>query len=109
MSELENLVTEIMKKLTPEIKNKLTDWGKIVQVNINSQLYHINFGNNFDLIPGSHQTGGDFTISSSLETFSDIINGSLNPVEAVVSGEVSIDGSLTTALEFSEIIQNIDI
>ena len=46
----------------------------------------------------------DFKLSTTSAIFSQIIHNEINPVEAVVSGEVAIEGSLTDALEFSEMM-----
>ena len=98
------MVNKTIGKLNAEIQAKLRQWGKIVQLVIDENEYFIDFNSeNFALVDGFNEDY-DFKLSSSSTIFFQIINNVLNPVEAVVSGEVAIEGSLTDALEFSELI-----
>lgn len=109
VTDIVSLISNILNKLDKDLLEKLTEWGKIVQLNIDDDPYYINFKESINLIDGEYEGGGDFAITSSFLTFKNILEGKINPVQAVVSGEVAIDGSLTTALEFSEILQNSDL
>ena len=104
-NEAESLISEIIFKLDTKIIDKLKNWGKIVQLIIDEESYFVNFQNDLNLIKGETKSP-EFTILCSLLTFK---NGEINAVEAVASGEVTINGSLTSALEFSEIINEVDI
>ena len=97
--ETESLIASIISKLDDEIINKLKNWGKSIQLFIDNESYFVNVKDSLELKKGEMENP-DFTIRSSLNTFTDILQGRVNPVEAVVSGEVTIDGSLTSALEF---------
>lgn len=101
------LVNSTLKNLDTIIISKLQTWGKIVQLAIDEIDFFIDFkdNNNFILQPGSNPAY-DFKLSTSSTIFSQIIKSEINPVDAVVSGEVAIDGSLIDALEFSEIVSN---
>lgn len=103
-SSIESLISSIILKLDSDIKTKLQVWGKNVQLCIDDELYFVKLSQNLELQKGKLDEDPDFTITSSFKTFTEILNAELNPVEAVVSGEVAIDGSLTAALEFSEIV-----
>ena len=105
VTEIETLVSEVLGKLDEILISKLKEWGKIVQLFIDGSPYYINFQEDLKLRNGKSDSA-DFSITSSILTFNGIISGIINPVEAVVSGDVAIDGSLTVALEFSEMIQN---
>ena len=107
-NEAESLISEIIFKLDTKIIDKLKNWGKIVQLIIDEESYFVNFQNDLNLIKGETKSP-EFTILCSLLTFKNILNGEINAVEAVASGEVTINGSLTSALEFSEIINEVDI
>ena len=84
---------------------KLRVWGKVVQLTIDEEEYYIDFKEIMTtrLIKGENASF-DFKLSTSSVIFNQIIHNELNPVEAVVSGEVTIEGSLTDALEFSEMM-----
>lgn len=103
MNTVESLISSVILKLNSEIKQKLKEWGKNVQLCIENEYYFVKLSESIELQQGKLDVA-DFTITSSLQAFTEILNAELNPVEAVVSGEVAIDGSLTAALEFSEIV-----
>ena len=107
-NDVTTFVNETLTKLDSTTVTKLQEWGKIVQLTIDQDDFFIDFKdvNNFFLRLGS-KDDYDFKLSTSSGTFFQIIKNELNPVEAVVSGEVTIEGSLTDALEFSELITNI--
>ena len=104
------LVNTTLKKLNSDVVLKLQNWGKIVQLNIDDEDFFIDFKDkeHFFLKNGSNSSY-DFKLSTSLTIFNQIISNEINPVEAVVSGEVAIDGSLTDALEFSELVSNVSL
>ena len=85
------------------------EWGKVVQLNLDEEFFFIDFGNiqgNFSIQAGTHHSP-NFTISSSLDSLLQIFKGELEALEAVVQSLVSIQGSITDALEFSELISQI--
>ena len=98
-------VNNILNKLDSNIVLKLNEWGKIVQLSIDEKDFFIDFKENMNLkLKNGSIEHYDFKLITSSSIFNQIINNEINPVEAVVSGEVTIDGSLTDALEFSEIM-----
>lgn len=107
-NDVTTFVNETLTKLDSTTITKLQEWGKIVQLTIDQEDFFIDFKDkeHFFLKPGSNDDY-DFKLSTSSITFFQIIKNELNPVEAVVSGEVAISGSLTDALEFSELITTI--
>lgn len=104
------LVNSTLQKLDVSTITKLKQWGKTVQLTIDEKDFFIDFKNidEFNLQVGLSESY-DFKLSTSSIVFSQIIKSEINPVEAVVSGEVAIDGSLTDALEFSEIVSNVSL
>ncbi len=106
--EITTFVNETLTKLNGTTVSKLQEWGKLVQLTIDEDNFFIDFSDkeHFFLRVGSKEDY-DFKLSTSSATFFQIIRNELNPVEAVVSGEVTIEGSLTDALEFSELITTI--
>lgn len=102
---LVDMVNKTIDKLDTDTINKLQSWGKVVQLTIDDEDYYIDFKEikTNRLIKGEHSSF-DFKLSTSSIIFNQIIHNELNPVEAVVSGEVTIEGSLTDALEFSEMM-----
>lgn len=106
--DVTTFVNKTLTKLDSSTITKLQEWGKIVQLTIDEDNFFIDFKDteHFFLKAGSNDNY-DFKLSTSLTTFFQIINNEVNPVEAVVSGEVAIEGSLTDALEFSELITNV--
>ena len=104
-NEVVNFVNETLTNLNSTTIIKLQDWGKIVQLTIDEDDFFIDFNDkeHFFLKIGSNGNY-DFKLSTSSAIFFQIIKNEINPVEAVVSGEVTIEGSLTDALEFSELI-----
>ena len=98
------LINETLSKLDHEIISKLQTWGKTVQLTIDAIDFFIDFRNEILILKEGTATNSDFKLCSSSVVFMQIIKKELNPVEAVVSGEVAIEGSLTDALEFSEIM-----
>lgn len=86
--------------------NEFSSWGKVVQLNLDEDFFFIDFGNlqgNYSIQAGTHPSP-DFTIISSLSSIIAIFKGELEALEAVVQSLVSIEGSITDALEFSELI-----
>lgn len=102
---LVEMVNKTIDKLDSTTIEKLQTWGKVVQLTIDNEDYYIDFRKIKEtrLIKGEDSTF-DFKLSTTSNIFNQIIHNELNPVEAVVSGEVAIEGSLTDALEFSEIM-----
>lgn len=99
------LVNKTLKNLKNSTINKLEDWGKIVQLSIDDEDFFINFKEiKLKTLVKGYNESYDFKLSTSYKIFDQIIHNELNPVEAVVSGEVAIEGSLTDALEFSEMM-----
>lgn len=102
---LVEMVNKTIDKLDTRTIEKLQSWGKVVQLTIDDVNYYIDFKKikQTRLIKGE-DPAFDFKLSTSSSVFNQIIHNELNPVEAVVSGEVAIEGSLTDALEFSEMM-----
>lgn len=102
------LVNSTLQRFDKSIISKLQAWGKTIQLTIDDEDFFIDFKDkeNFSLRLGRCELF-DFKLSTSSTIFDKIIKSEINPVDAVVSGEVAIDGSLTDALEFSEIVSNI--
>ena len=99
-----SLVNKTISSLDDTIKLKLRDWGKVVQLIIDEVDYFIDFKRNELVLKQGITEEYDFKLTSSSDVFFQILQRELNPVDAVVSGEVAIEGSLTDALEFSEIL-----
>ena len=101
------MFNKTIDRLDSPTMEKLQIWGKVVQLTIDDEDYYIDFKEIMTtrLIKGKHFSF-DFKLSTSSSIFNQIIHNELNPVEAVVSGEVAIEGSLTDALEFSEMMTN---
>ncbi|KAE9627855.1 SCP2 sterol-binding domain-containing protein [Parasedimentitalea maritima] len=46
----------------------------------------------------------DVTLSADAETFEDILSGELNPTSAFMSGKLSIDGDMGTAMKLAAVL-----
>ena len=46
----------------------------------------------------------DVTLSADTETFQDILSGELNPTSAFMSGKLTIDGDMGTAMQLASVL-----
>jgi len=95
--------------IEPAVIEEFSKWGKVVQLNLDEEKFFIDFGKNlgkFSIQTGVHPSP-NFTITSSLSSLLQIFNGEIEAIEAVVNALVSIQGSITDALEFSELVSKI--
>jgi putative sterol carrier protein len=105
-NQIINLVNETLNSLNEKILLRLQEWGKTVLLTIDNEDFFIDFSQKNPILKNGRMESFDFKIITSLNIITQMIRSELNPVEAVVSGEVTIEGSLTDALEFSEIMTN---
>ncbi|MHA2362451.1 MAG: SCP2 sterol-binding domain-containing protein [Candidatus Hodarchaeales archaeon] len=93
----------------PEIIDQFISWGKIVQLclsleNSNEDFY-IDFSNSTELsIQEGLHDNPNFIVRTTLDILTKMIIGELDTMDSVITGLVNIEGSITEALEFSELL-----
>lgn len=106
MDNITAVVSKVLEQLPEDSLQEFYTWGRVVQLELEDGVYFIDFSAHDPsrlLVAGNHDEAS-FTIKTALATLLALVDGSLDPVEAVVRGDVAINGSLTDALEFSEML-----
>ena len=102
-----NQLVDKVKSLSHQIDASGTDF-LAVQVNItgdNGGVFYIEIKDgNINIEPYDYHNR-NCALTMSLDHFNKLIDGKLNPVTAFTLGKLKVDGDLSKAVEFSELIK----
>jgi len=91
-------VTELVKKKA-EGQGPL---GKTVKFQFEEGLVHLDGSGDSNIITNEDKDA-DATLKVTLEDFTNLLNGDLNPMMAFTSGKVKVDGEISVAMKLQKL------
>ncbi len=94
---MSNIIAEFIEKLAPKARGQIKGTAKLVITDEGSVMLDENGATEGD-------AEADVTLKASEKIFREILSGDRNPIMAVMSGKLKVDGNQMRALKVSELL-----
>lgn len=94
-----------LQEVTDQVKEKAKEQGplgKTVKFQFEEGLLHLDGSGDSNVISNDDKDA-DATVKVSLEDFSNLLSGDLNPMTAFMSGKIKVDGDMGVAMKLQKL------